>query len=39
MQIGPAIFLYLANKETKKVKQTKKSIENNTPSPDLSGMG
>ena len=31
----------LANNETKKdtYKQTKKSIENNTPSPDLSGRG
>ena len=31
LQIGPAVFSYnLANKETKK------SIENNTPSPDVS---
>jgi len=41
MQIGPAVFSYLANKETNKQKNkgTKKSIENNTPSPDVSGTG
>jgi len=33
MQIGPAVFSYLADKETKK------SIENNTPSPIVSGAG
>jgi len=37
MQISPAVFSYLADKETKKQKETKiqtnKSIENNTPSP------
>jgi len=43
MQIGPAVFRNLANKETKihihTDIQTKKSIENNTPSPDVSGTG
>ena len=45
MQIGPAVSRNLANKERKKerkkerytYKQTKKSIENNTPFPDVSG--
>jgi len=37
----PPFSRNLANKETKKdtYKQTNKSIENNTPSPDVSGTG
>ena len=42
MQISPAVSRNLANKQTKKERtniQTNKSIENNSPSPDLSGTG